>query len=358
MGINDYRKKIFIHSPYCTYYNVGNNTVLAGILREIGYRYAVNLPDEKLKEVNAVYRKFTTLMNSVIAIEILLYIYLVIFPYYTEIMKMPYFMVVLSLSLLPLIALYLTYVVVNVLYENFLSRFIGTFQKVKFQPAVDNIDEKAFNAYEKTPKKSVYVLILLVLIFCYYIVTPLVTMNMNGSKDYKAAINTANTYLTFVPISAEMYAQRAYAKYKLKQYKEAVKDYEAADKYSLSDNFSYDLLSVKTKYLPRSQMLAEFDKLIDSQKTEAESQYLMFYKANYYMQNKQYNQALTIYNVLLAACKKSDNVLFPDDELYYNIGSAKKALGDAKGAQSYFTISKRKCPDCKYEFTTDFVKRP
>ena len=149
MDINDYRKKIFLNSQYCTYYNVNNNTVLAGIMRSNGYRYSVKLPDEKLQQINKTYRKFTTIMNIAVALEIILYIYLVIFPFYTEFMKLPFFAVVILLSLIPLVALYLTYIAVNYLYENYLSRYVGTFQRMKFKPDVRYIDEKAFKEYEK-----------------------------------------------------------------------------------------------------------------------------------------------------------------------------------------------------------------
>ena len=82
MDINDYRKKIFLNSQYCTYYNINNYTILAGIMRSNGYLYSVKLPDEKLKEVNKTYRKFTTILNSVVALEILLYIYFIIGIYF------------------------------------------------------------------------------------------------------------------------------------------------------------------------------------------------------------------------------------------------------------------------------------
>lgn len=72
MDIKDFRKNIFLNSQYCTYYIDKGCTVLAGIMRSFGYKYAVKLPQEKLAQVNAVYRKFTTLMNCIVGIEILL----------------------------------------------------------------------------------------------------------------------------------------------------------------------------------------------------------------------------------------------------------------------------------------------
>ena len=138
MDINDLRKQIFINSQYCNFYNEKNGTVLAGIMRSYGYKYSIILPDEKIKEVNKTYRKFTAIMNALVAVEIILYIYTVIFPYYTEFIKMPYFGAVMMLAVIPLVALYLTYIAVNYLYENYLTRYVGTFQKTKFKPELKN----------------------------------------------------------------------------------------------------------------------------------------------------------------------------------------------------------------------------
>ena len=245
MDINEYRKQLFLKSQYCTYYKVNNNTVLAGILRNNGYRYAVSLPEEKLKEVNQVYRRFTTLLNSVVAVELILYIYLVIFPYYLEFMNLPFFVVVMLLSLIPLVALYLTYIVINSLYENYLARYVGTFQRMKFQPKVKYIEEEAFQKYLKTQRKSVYILVLLILIFFSYVLTPLMINSLNNNKKFNSALRLANGYLTFMPVASNVYAQRAYAKFNLKQYKDAVEDYEKANKYSFSEDFNTDIVGGK-----------------------------------------------------------------------------------------------------------------
>lgn len=358
MDINEFRKQLFLKSQYCTFYKVNNNTVLAGIMRDKGYRYAVSLPEEKLKEVNKVYRKFTTLLNSAVAIEIILYIYLVIFPYYLEFMNLPFFVVVLLLSLIPLVGLYLTYVVVNYLYENYLTRYVGTFQRIKFQPMVKYIEENAFQEYLRTPRKSVYILALIILLFFSYILTPFIITSLNRSDKYKSALNFANVYLTFMPVAPDVYAQRAYAKFNLKQYKEAVADYEKANKYSFSDDFNPDIVGVKSYYLPYNQVINAFDEIIAQEKEKPYKYYLMSEKAAYQLKNQHYKDANEILNYLINVYRKGDKVFFSPSLVYNNRGIAKKNLGDIAGAKVDFTVSKKMCPDCKFTLDSTMIQKP
>lgn len=358
MDINEYRKQLFLKSQYCTYYKVNNNTVLAGILRNNGYRYAVSLPEEKLKEVNQVYRRFTTLLNSVVAVELILYIYLVIFPYYLEFMNLPFFVVVMLLSLIPLVALYLTYIVINSLYENYLARYVGTFQRMKFQPKVKYIEEEAFQKYLKTPRKSVYILVLLILIFFSYVLTPLMINSLNNNKKFNSALRLANGYLTFMPVASNVYAQRAYAKFNLKQYKEAVEDYEKANKYSFSEDFNADIVGVKTYYLPYDQVLNAFDELIAQEKEKPYKYYLMSEKAAYQLKNKDYKKAYNTFNYLINLYEKGTKVFFSPSLVYNNRAIARKFLGDDVGAKADFTASKKMCPDCTFSLNTTMIIKP
>ncbi len=358
MDINDYRKKIFLNSQYCTYYNINNYTILAGIMRSFGYRYSVIIPEEKLKEINKTYRKFTAIMNAVVAVEILLYIYFVVFPFFTEFMKIPFFAAVLILSLIPLVGLYVTYIGINYLYENYLVRYVGTFQRTKFKPEIKYINEKAYSEYKNTPRKSVYVLALIIVIFCLYAFVPTLVEKFNIAKKYNAALKLADAYLTFVPISPEVYANRAFAKFNLKKYKEAEKDYENANKYSLSDSFSDDILGVKTYYLDKDAMLKEFDSAINSEKEESVKYLLKYEKATYLLKNKDYKSAVDIYNSILSAYEKKTKVFFSPAKAYYNRSIAKQALGDIDGAKSDMLYATRMCPECNFNTDTTLIHKP
>ena len=358
MDINDYRKKIFFFFLYCTYYNINNYTILAGIMRSNGYLYSVKLPDEKLKEVNKTYRKFTTILNSVVALEILLYIYFIIFPFFTEFMRMPFWAAALILSLIPLIVLYITYIGINYLYENYLARYIGTFKKTPFKPSVKYIDDKAFKEYVNTPRKSVYIVLILAVLFIGYVCTPFIISGLNNSEKYKQAANLAGIYLKFVPIAPEAYAQKAYAEFKLKQYKESVNDYVNANKYSLSDSFSDNITGVKTYYLPYKDMLAEFDKAIEAEPEKAAKYLLRSEKAAYQLKNKDYSAAYNELNKLVDAYVKKENVHFSPADVYYNRSVARAALGDLNGAKLDKRIAQKMCPDCEFSLETKLVRKP
>ena len=346
--IKNFRKKIFMNSPYFNFYTVKGNTVLRGILKEIGYRYAIELPKEKLTEVNKTYRKMNTILNSLVAAELLLYIYLVIFPFFTEFMKLPFIAVIIILSLIPLMCLYLTYIVVNYLYESYLAKYIGTFQKVKFQPDLNKIDEAQYQEYKTTSRKSSYLMALIAVIFFGYVCTPLVLNSMLIAEKFKGASKLASAYLTFVPINPEVYAQRAFAKYKLEDYKASVSDFEKANKYSFSDSFDNDILAVKVNYLDKAQMLKEFDKAINLETDSVVRGYILSEKAEYLLKQKDYNASLNIYNSLLAAYRKGDKVSFSPEMAYYYRSLIKKATGDVSGAKLDYAIASRMCPECEY----------
>ena len=358
MDINQYRQKLFLNSQYCIYYNKNQNTVLAGIMRSFGYKYSVVLPEEKIEEIKSIYRKFTTVVNSCVAIEIILYIYLVVFPYFTQFMKMPLFLAVLFLSFVPLVLLYVTYLGINYLYEKYLARYVGTFQRTKFKPELRYVKEKEYSEYKKTPRKSSYILGFIIIIFCLYAFIPALIGSFNYNKKYNLALHISNAYLTFVPISPEVYADRAYAKFQLKNYQGAEKDYESANKYSLSDNFADDILGVKTYYLPFKDMLKCFDDAINAEKEEAVKFLLLYEKATYLLKNKEYNSALNIYNLILTAYKQKKKVFFSPAKAYYNRAQARQALGDYSGAELDETIAKRMCPNCKFNAETTLVQRP
>ena len=358
MNINDFRKFIFINSQYCNHYEVGNNTVIAGVMRNIGYLYQQKLSEEQISAFNKEYRKYTTILNSVVAIEILLYVYAVIFPYFVKFMEQPFFITVLMLSVIPLLALYLTYIAANSFFEKYLEKTIGPGKKTKFMPTIKNVDEKSFQKYTSTPRKSIYVMLLVIAIFLGYIVTPLYITNFNITKKYKSAVNLSNIYLKFVPISPNVYAQRAYAKFELKQYKEAVADYELANKYSLSDSFSDDIVGVKTYYLPYKTMLSEFDKAISTEKSEPARYLLRYEKAVYQLKNKDYKSAYSELNTLVKAYEQKQDVHFSPSAAYFNRGVAKALLGDSKGADLDKKTAKKMCPECEFNQETTLVNRP
>lgn len=358
MDINDFRKILFLNSQYCISYNDSGKTILAGIMRNFGYKYSINLPAEKLTVINSVYRKFTAVVNSLIALEIILYVYLIVFPYFTEIMNLPFFIAVILVAVIPLFLLYFTYIGVNFFYEDYLKRYIGTFQKVKFEPTLDKIEHEAFLEYKYTSRKSVYVLAAIMFIFVVSVFTPFLIDGLVSGKNYKAALNISNVYLKFVPVNSQVYAQKAFTEFKLKKYKAAVKDFENANKYSLSNTFDWDIAGVKTYYLPKDEMLKEFDNLIQNEEDEGYRQYLLSQKAVYLLKVKDYQAAKNIYDYLISVYKKNEEVQFDIDAVYYRRAKAKYALGDIEGARIDRTIAESACQGCKFDNETSLVREP
>ena len=358
MDIKDFRKLIFINSQYCTYYLENKKTVLAGILRNNGYKFQQILPDETLEYINKTSRKFYTILNSVVAAEILMYVYFFIFPYFLKIMKMPFFMAAFSLSAIPLIILYLTYVVINKFYENFLKKNIGDFEKIKFNPNIYNVEPKAFEKYLSTPRKSVYVLALILLIFSFYAFTPSIIKLFNKTEQYNISKSISNIYLKVFPINSTVFAQRGYSKYKLKEYKEAVKDYKLANEYSFSDTFHNDIFASKIGYLEKKQTLSEFDKEIAKAESEREYNFFINQKAIYLQQNNDYKEALENYNKIIDAYNKGKYFGYSVDFVLYNRGIIKSKLGDIEGAKIDIKRAKSMCPKCSFKLELKLIHQP
>ena len=279
MNIRNFRKFIFVNSQSCTYYIDKEYTVFAGILRNIGYKYKQKFDENIIIRVEKEYRKNIAALNFTFAFEIILFLYLFLFPAYTKIMALPYFIAILALAAIPLIALYITYIVFNCKYETFLNKNFGKWEQTRFQPNIYNIEPKAYERYTKTPRNSIYAIILILLVFILYAYTPNVIDKLNINEKYNDVIKLSNIYLKFIPINSDVYAQKGYANYKLGYFKEAVSDYETANKYSLSDAFDFEILGIKILSMNKDEALIEFDKYINNPKQEKFKYFLKSQKA-------------------------------------------------------------------------------
>lgn len=357
MNIRDFRKNIFVNSQYCTYYLDQNNTVAAGILRSNGYKFQNKFSEEQILKLEKMYRNYTTLLNCAVGIEIVLYIYCVLFPFFVQFLQLPYFIAVLIFAVPPLVALFLTYVVFDGIYQNKLKEF-GEYEKVKFKANVYNVEPSAFDRYMTTSRKSGYILLIAMLIFIYYAFTPIFIDILNTKGKYEQVIKSANLYLKFVPINSDVHAQRAYAKYKLDKFDEAVKDYKAANLYSNSDTFDYDILGAKIKTISFEDAVKEFDNALAKAEDKASKYYIQGEKAIFLQQNKKYNEALKIYDMLINAYKNNESEGFAVDNVYYNRSLIRTAIGDASGAASDLAASKSMCSDCNFDLELHLVRQP
>lgn len=358
IDFRNFRKFIFVNSQSCTYCIDKNDTVFAGILRNMGYKYAGRQSDEIIQKVEEKYRRVLTILNIIFVIELVLYVYLFVFPLYTLLFKLPFFVAILILTIIPMAALYVTYLFFNNKYEAFLSKDIGVYQVVQFKPNVYNVEPKAYERYIKTPRKSAYGALLIILMFIFYAFTPICIDYLNANQKYNFVVKISKIYLKLIPINSDVYAQCAYANYMLGNYKAAISDYEMANKYSFSNSFDFEILGSNTYLLSKDEMLTKFDEYINSEEDESIKDFIKSQKALYLQQNNEYSKALEIYNELVNAYETEKRDSFEADLIYFNRGVVKSAMGDNTGA----AIDKRKartmCSDCSFEVKLTLVQRP
>ena len=358
MNIKDFRKFIFVNSQSCTYYLDKDSTILAGILRNIGYKYNQKFEESNIIQIEKEYRKNITALNFTFAFEVILFLYLCVFPAYTKVMTFNYFIAILILALIPMVALYITYVIFNKKYEAYLNNNFGKSELVKFQPNIYNVEPSAFERYKKTPRNSTYVIVLMVILFMLYAYTPAIIDNLNAGEKYNSVIKLSNIYLKFVPINADVYAQKGYANYKSNKLEKAFYDYNMANKYSLSNVFDQDILGIKILLTDKNEALKEFDKYINAPEQENYKYFLKSQKAFYLQQNKDFEAALKIYNELVSAYEKEKIDTFPIDTVYFNRGVIRAQIGDYTGANIDKRKAKMMCYECSFEPTLTLVQRP
>ena len=126
----------------------------------------------------------------------------------------------------------------------------------------------------------------------------------------------------------------------------------------LIKDFNPDILGVKTYYLPYSQVLNEFDNLIALEKNQPYKYYLMSEKAAYQLKNKDYKSAYATFNYLINLYEKGTKVFFSPSLVYNNRAIARNYLGDKSGAKSDFVISRKMCPECKFNLDSTMIKKP
>lgn len=350
------RKSLYINSQYCNYYREDSSTIVADMFRSKGYKYTRTFSHKEYEKLDATYRKYNTIINSAIAIELLLYVYLFVFPYFTKIMQLPFILAALVFAFIPMLLLLGTYHIVNIYLIKELVKNFGTSETTEFKPQYNNINNRAFFLYMKTKRKSAYVLALIFAIFMFYILTPMAIDLLVINSQYQAAIKVSNIYTKFIPISADTYAQRGYSKYKLKKYAEATKDYELANEYSLSKRFNPDIVGIQTYYLPKEEVLKNFDELLEQKL--APRTYIKSEKALYEVKHGDYAQAIEIYNEILAKYENHEDVSFSPEKAYYFRAYSKIKLNDKDGARIDLSKAEELCQDCKYSFETKLIRQP
>ena len=204
-------------------------------------------------------------------------------------------------------------------------------------------------------RKSNYVLYFIVLMFIFYILVPFGIINLNSGKNYNLAIKVSDIYLKIIPVSADVYQSRAFAKFNKGLYSQAVEDFELSDKYSFSDENEYFILGTKTYYAPEEEVLKAYDKLIAEAKVKTIKYNLLGDKAVYLLKNGDTASANKIFDELSAAFHNGIDIYFPVEKVYYYGGIARKTLGIDENADSDIEFAKQICKTCNFDYSTGLI---
>lgn len=332
-----------------------NSTFVRGILKQ-NYRFPKMLSEQDLLKIDkkASILSYSAVLGAIVLF--LIYFYAVFFKNYDLISQQQPIVFSLMITVPVMVAILIPYLIANSCFNSFLKRF-GAFSRVKEPFRVpQNATSKTIPGYERIQRRVfkeallgfIGVLIFLaIVLFVDY--SPEIAVALIKSGNYKAALNVSDIAAKIVPVSPGNYGVRGAAKFYMKDYKGAVDDYKLANKLSDLNAYDADLYVAKSKILNKQQMLAEFDKAIKTEKIKAKKYSIVYLKANYLYSIKAYSEALANYNILTNAFNNDEDLLFPQEDMYFRRAMTFKHLGRVKEANIDMKAANTMCPDCNYQ---------
>ncbi len=159
-------------------------------------------------------------------------------------------------------------------------------------------------------------------------------INYIKKENYLKTVKLTTTWSKVWPRNPKWYSLRAYANYKLKNYDNAINDYDKA--YKL-ENDEYKMMNFDNKIYIRyitkdyQSALNDFDTEIENTADSYTKDSLLWDKAQFLYNIKNYKESLKIYNQLLLN-SENDQIYLLQNRLYYERSQVLHALGFEKEA--------------------------
>ena len=325
---------LYKHSPV-NFYSITDNgeTIIKSINNTFsGYKYNTKFSDNDLNILRKVIKNFKRFSTISVLLSYFILIYCFVFPNY-EILKDNVIKIgiIAFAFILPFIVLSL----ISFLFEIYLKKQYGKFERTHF-PTTNVIETQSYNDF-KLEILKIFILLIVIGGVYLWIGSPYeTTMNLINKGKYSDAVKMTTIWSKILPVDAQWFALRGYARFYDGDYKGAIEDYDKA--YKLKNN-EYKCMSfdnkIYIKYILNDYESAidDFDNEIEKTKDEGEKNSLLWDKAQFLFNIEEYNNALNIYNDLI---KKSedDRIYLVENRLYYERAQVYKSLGKEKEAQA------------------------
>ena len=330
-------KWLYKHSPINFYTVSENSTIIKSINNtSLGYKYNKVFSDTEINEFWNLIKKQKRFSIIVMFLSYIFILYGLIFPNYYFLTSLKWYYSVLPL-LFVVFGLYHLILFLNTKYfqKKIVEKF-GEYECVVFKSS-ETIDLKYYNLF-KFELLKVFSLILIICV-CLGIGSPFkLVSKCIERKEYNTAVRIATIGSKIFPIAPEWYSLRAYSKYQLKDYEEAIKDYDRAyklepDEYRVM-NFD-NKIYIKYHIKDYKSALKDFDYEIKNAQNDEDKDSFYWDKAQFLYNIKKYKDALEIYNYLIEKAD-SDRVYLLKNRLYFERAQVYQQLGQNDLAQEDF----------------------
>lgn len=321
-------KWLYKQAPMNFYTYTEDATIIKSINNAfLGYKFQNKFSEEQLEIVWELIRQHKRFSTILIFVLFIVSLYGIIFPNYYFISNQNWYFTALPL----LVIFFLIYHGITIIctkhFEKQLNSKFGEFEKTIYTPS-GNVDSKYYRHFKIELAKA-FGLILFILL-CFRIGSPFkIALKWLHQERYKDVINLTTIGSKIFPIAPEWYSLRGYAQFKIKNYKEAIKDYDKAYKFGPDE---YNVMNfdnkIYIKYIIKDYKSAikDFDYEITHASDDYERDSFLWDKAQFLYNIGQYKQSLKIYDSLIQKAEY-DKIYLLQNRLYYERAQVYKKLG-------------------------------
>ena len=331
---------LYKHSPV-NFYSITDNgeTIIKSINNTfVGYKYDKIFSDEDINALRKVIKNFKRLSTISVLLSYFILVYGFIFPHY-ELLKnsIAQISIIVFTLILPFIVLGL----ISFLFEFYLKNKYGDFERTHF-PSSNAIETQSYKDF-KLEILKIFILLIIIASIYFWIGSPYkTTIDLINKGKYSDAVKMATIWSKILPVDAQWYSLRGYARFYDGDYKGAIADYDKA--YQLKDD-EYKCMSfdnkIYIKYILNDYESAidDFDNEIKKTKDDGEKNSLLWDKAQFLYNIGEYKNSLKIYNDLIEK-SVDDRIYLIESRLYYeraqvykNLDMEKESKADQQKAQ-------------------------
>ena len=322
-------KMLYNNSPmdfYC--YTPDNKTIIKSVNEtSLGYEFDVKLKTIELDRIWRYIRIHKRISAVLIFLAFIGVLYGLVFPNFWHFVNNNPILNCVGVLLIIILLHFIITIVSTKIFERVLKSNFGEFRKTRFKSS-GLIDSEYYHLFKFELTKVMVVLLCVGLFISVGSPLKLAHKYIIEGK-YNDAIKITSVGSIAFPILPEWYSLRAYAKFSLKDYAGAIKDYDKAYKLEtdLSNSTDFDN-KIYVKYYTNDYegALVDFDNAISNAISDYEKDAFLWDKAQFLYNINDYDNALMVYSELLSRAD-GDRIFLLKDRLYLERAQIYQKLG-------------------------------